>query len=544
MQGILNRFGNLGAAIDACEYWYGPYAWGRVGYVLTTAGALEIPTNVAYPAFMTNTSNLANQNLYTHELGHQWWGVMVSPRTHNDMWLKEGPAEYSTHLIREWLDGQTGLANAVKENQYDVLRNAHINDDGFQALSPMPDPHIYGTHTYYKGAAVMHNLRAYMGDSLFRQAMHTIQEEQAYHHLDAASFREALESISGLDLGPYFDAHILSPGFAAFLVHSMEAVQEDGQWNVDLVIRQGLRGTTGYHQQVPLTLTLIGADRQSTDHDIMASGEFTTVTIQADFQPAIAVMDRHTRLNMGRIDYENTVPPGGTVPLVLPYVDFRVYGATFTDTTLLRVEHVWAAPDQDEVGWGLDQISGTHYWIVDGIWPEGTAMDGRIFYQGAQETSLDHDLYAATEENAILAFRPTPQDPWEVYPDFTVMAGNLFDGNGHIRIHNLQRGQYAFANGNFVASVADVPTAEAGLLLHPVPTSDLLHVQLPQVQANGIIMEVYSAEGRLAIRSFTRAQEGPVRTLDVANLAPGAYLLRALHPGGEPLGNARFVVAR
>ena len=41
---MVNKFADLGYAIDACEYWYGPYAWERVGYVLTTDGALEIPT--------------------------------------------------------------------------------------------------------------------------------------------------------------------------------------------------------------------------------------------------------------------------------------------------------------------------------------------------------------------------------------------------------------------------------------------------------------------------------------------------------------------
>ena len=37
---MANKFQDLGFAIDALEYWWGPYAWERVGYVLTTDGAL------------------------------------------------------------------------------------------------------------------------------------------------------------------------------------------------------------------------------------------------------------------------------------------------------------------------------------------------------------------------------------------------------------------------------------------------------------------------------------------------------------------------
>ena len=45
---MVNKFTDIGYAIDALEYWWGPYAWERVGYVLTTEGALEIPTAIKF----------------------------------------------------------------------------------------------------------------------------------------------------------------------------------------------------------------------------------------------------------------------------------------------------------------------------------------------------------------------------------------------------------------------------------------------------------------------------------------------------------------
>ena len=71
--------------------------------------------------------------------------------THNEMWLKEGPAEYSGHLAEEWLYGRDAFVDVVKDNHPDILRTAHIVDDGFQVLSPIPDEHCYGTHTYCQG---------------------------------------------------------------------------------------------------------------------------------------------------------------------------------------------------------------------------------------------------------------------------------------------------------------------------------------------------------------------------------------------------------
>ncbi|MFT3885797.1 MAG: M1 family aminopeptidase [Flavobacteriales bacterium] len=196
------RFADVGSAINACEHWYGPYGWGRVGYVLTTDGALEIPTNVAYPEFMVSQTLAVNRALLTHELGHHWWGDMVTPYTHHDMWLKEGVAEYSAHLVEEWIGGEAAFVKAVKNNQLHVLEQAHVKDGGFQPLSPMPDPYIYGIHTYNKGAAVVHNLRGYLGDELFRTAMQGVQQHHAYGTLTSEQFKDALEAETGVDLDP------------------------------------------------------------------------------------------------------------------------------------------------------------------------------------------------------------------------------------------------------------------------------------------------------------------------------------------------------
>ena len=68
-------------AIDALEYRWGPYAWERVGYVLTD-GAPKF-RNIAYPRFMMEQSNFANGDLFAHELGHHWWGDLVAPTIHN-----------------------------------------------------------------------------------------------------------------------------------------------------------------------------------------------------------------------------------------------------------------------------------------------------------------------------------------------------------------------------------------------------------------------------------------------------------------------------
>lgn len=542
LSAMIAKMVDVGAAIDAGEFWYGPYIWGRVGYVLTTDGALEIPTNIAYPQFMTGQTIQNNRGLLAHELGHHWWGDAVTPFVHNDMWLKEGPAEYTDHLVEEWIGGRPALVKAVKDNQLYVLRQAHVQDGGFQPLSPMPDPYIYGLHTYYKGASVMHNMRGYLGDSLFRVAMSGIQADLVNSTITPEQFRDAIEAQTGVDMDPFFNAWVFEPGFAAFEVYDMNSQPVGGQWNVDLDIRQKLRGTSVYHEQVPVDLTLIGADRQRAEYTITASGEFTTLAVQAPFQPVMAVLNGHTRLNQNRLDHEFMIAPGTGFSSVLPWVDFRLYPVTITDSTLFRVDHIWSGPDTDQVGWGIDQISSVHYWNVDGIWPAGTVLKGRVYYSAVAPSDLDHDLFDLTEQDATLVYRERPTDPWTIAPDITVTTGPLTNGSGYIDIDVLRKGQYAFAKGTGIVSVAE-HSGMGDLQVFPIPAAQAVTVRGTAV-AGQLFLRVVASDGRTIHREAFAAGGAWERVVDVSAWAPGLYVLQVHNADGLPIGQRRVEVVR
>ncbi len=538
------KFADIDAAIDACEYWYGPYAWGRVGYVLTTDGALEIPTNIAYPDFMTSQPVFDNRGLFTHELGHHWWGDMVTPRTQQDMWLKEGPAEYSAHLVEEWLGGQPAFEDVVKRNMLHVLDDAHVQDGGFQALSPMPDPYVYGLTTYYKGAAVFHNLRGYLGDTLFRQGMHAVQVDHAYSTLDAAGFRDALDATTGYDLHPFFTDQVFGPGFSVFVVQALSAQPNGTQWDVNLSVQQKLRGTTVFFQSVPMDITLIGADGQRQEYTRSVGGEFTDVPLTCAFQPVMVVLNGHNRLNQARMDLERKLIPGQSFSAFLPYVDFQLYNVQLPDTALIRIEHVWAAPDAGPLGPGIDQISSSHYWRVDGLWPSGTVLRGKVAYSGLAATALDNDLFGITEQGTRVVYRPDPSSTWQVYPDQTLHANILTNGVGSIDINVLLKGEYAFAKGPGTIGVAELPAQAGGLKAWPVPATDKLTINgIPQA-VKQVTIEVFRTDGGTALSSPVAISRGGQWVVDISALAPGAYLLQATSVARDWSARTGFVVAR
>ena len=534
---------NVGAAIDALQYWYGPYIWERVGYVLTTDGALEIPTNIAYPQFMVGESVISNNNLLSHELGHLWWGDVVTPHIHNDMWLKEGPAEYSSHLLTEWLYGEEDFVDQVKTNQLDVLRNAHIDDEGFHPLSPMPDPVIYGTHTYYKGASVMHNLRGYLGDELFRVAMTEVQADHVFQDVTPEQFRDYLEDASDVELDDFFADQVFQPGFSVFVVDSFSSQPEGNHFLVNIHVQQKLRECPQFYQHVPLDLAFISADNQREEIQIDANGQFTDIQLPCNFDPAMVVLNGHNRLNQARMDHEFMVYSDESLYPVLPYVDFRFSKENVVDSSLVRIEHIWASPDQNAIGNGIFELSNTHYYLVDGLWDDGDFYSGRVNYNGSQETDLDYALYSSGEQQAVLVYRENSSQPWEVYSDFTLGTGSLTNGDGNFVIDTLRRGQYAFANGDITAGLQLQPESSISTLnCFPNPAITELQVS-GNFEGNEVaLFDVYAANGRFVQRSSARINGAFTKRIDTSSLGSGTYFLQVSLADGRVLGVERVIV--
>lgn len=541
-----NKFADLGYAIDALEYWWGPYAWERVGYVLTTDGALEIPTNIAYPRFMMEQSNFANGDLFAHELGHHWWGDLVAPTIHNHMWLKEGPAEYSSHLFVEWKDGHEAFVDLVKDNQQFVLEECHVQDEGFHPLSPMPDEHIYGRHTYYKGASIMHNLRAYLGDDVFRQAGQDVIAARFDSHMDVADFEMLLEEATGEDLTPFFEAQALQPGFSTWVVDSMSTGPENGCFATTLHLHQKLRACTGFHENEPLDVTLWNAQWDTTLVHARVGGEFDQITFQHEEPFILLGLNADGKLNQGRLDHTFAVTePTGLSNL--PWVDMRVGCDEIPeeDSILVRVEHHWAAPDQGPSAQYVESLSDTHFWVVDGTWEEGSdsspLLDARLNYIGNDDTDLDAGLYGDTEEGAFLAWRPRAGAPWIQYPDYDWQAGSLANGSGVFKISKLRKGQYTFAKGDVSVALQEVSKASTPeLTLMPNPANESLRWRLRgHPLSETLVVNVFNAAGQL-VHSALRT-EGQV---DVSTWPRGTYEVTFGTEGGSILAAGTFVVAR
>ena len=373
--------------------------------------------------------------------------------------------------------------------------------------------------------------------------MSGVQQNHPYETITPDQFREYLTQESGFPLEDFFNDQVYKPGFSVFVVDSFQTQQSGNNFNVDVFMQQKLRKCPSFYGDVPLDLTLIGANRQRADFRVTANGQYSQAQVTANFQPVMVILNGYSKLNQARTDFESTYGSGQTILNgILPYSDFRLYLDSIPDSTFIRVEHIWAAPDSTFRNEGIYQFSESHYWHVDGVFAEGAKMRAQVNYIGNTVESLDYVLYHGDENNAVLIYRESAKFPWRLYSDYTLIPGSLTNGLGYFKIDKLIKGDYAFAKGDPSASLTQLNSEEKKISIFPNPTNDLLNVYLPQMEKEFVQISIYSEMGQLVQVHKVKQNENGILTIDVKTLSKGNYIITINSPQNKVVDSVKFQV--
>jgi aminopeptidase N len=158
--------------------------------------------------------------LMSHELGHQWFGDLLTTRRWDDIWLNEGFATFMEQIHRENSLG-------ADEGAYDRLsgRDEVVNADrgGRRPLvygrwERNPFELFFSGHIYPKGAAVLQMLRHQLGDDLFWRSMKRYTLDHAYGTVVSDDLQKAFEQTTGKTFKTFFDQWVYGAGMPVFQV--------------------------------------------------------------------------------------------------------------------------------------------------------------------------------------------------------------------------------------------------------------------------------------------------------------------------------------
>ncbi|MEU4563740.1 aminopeptidase N [Actinoplanes sp. NPDC023936] len=179
-------------------------------------GAMEYPGLVVFRdemiprSVVTESEREHRANVIAHEMAHQWFGDLVTMAWWDDLWLNESFAEYlgtrvaseATRYAGTWTTfamhrkawglraDQRPSTHPVAPNEVTDTDAALLNFDGI---------------SYAKGAAVLKQLVAWLGDEAFLAGLNAHFAAHAYGNATLADLLGSLSKASGRDLSGWAD---------------------------------------------------------------------------------------------------------------------------------------------------------------------------------------------------------------------------------------------------------------------------------------------------------------------------------------------------
>ncbi len=164
----------------------------------------------------------SSQWLIAHELGHQWWGDLVTCASFHHIWLNEGFARFSEAIWEEAYNGIQAYKDYWQSHEYYGPGTIFVEN-------PNSVGNIFdGNLSYNKAGWIVHMLRGVMGDSLFFESLqsYVYNDSLAYDAVTTEDFQTVCENVSGLDLGDFFQQWIYGEYYPQYAV-SWEMLDTD-----------------------------------------------------------------------------------------------------------------------------------------------------------------------------------------------------------------------------------------------------------------------------------------------------------------------------
>jgi aminopeptidase N len=183
---------------------------------MENAGAVTFAESYVFRSAVPEATVERRAVTILHELAHMWFGDLVTMRWWDDLWLNESFAEYMSTLAAQRATRWTGAWAtfscreklwAYRQDQLPTthpivadmrdLEDVEVNFDGI---------------TYAKGASVLRQLVAWVGEDAFIAGVRAYFDAHAWGNTELSDLFDELEASSGRDLSAWSTSWLLRAG--------------------------------------------------------------------------------------------------------------------------------------------------------------------------------------------------------------------------------------------------------------------------------------------------------------------------------------------
>jgi aminopeptidase N len=328
---------------------YAQFITSRVGGGMENTSATGLGESVIHDR--RAEQDFSWERIIAHEIAHQWWGNLITLRTWSETWMNESFGTYSDYLYTRFDKGEDeGAVDLLnKKNQY--LREAntrYIRPIVFTRYDRPQDN--FDSHTYPKGAAVLHMMRFVLGDTPFFKTLSHFLHKHEFQAVDTHDFLVTVKEKTGQNMDWFFDQFIYKPGHPVF---DVSYIWEKNSRTISLKIVQAQETAKGIPiYTIPVVIGIV-TPQQKTSEKIWITKREEVFEFSASEKPLLVRFDEGNFL-LKEWSFKKDVEE-----LLYQLEQDDVIGRMWAASELL--EH----RDNPLVSWGLtDRAHNDSFWAV------------------------------------------------------------------------------------------------------------------------------------------------------------------------------------
>ena len=177
--------------------------------------------------------------LHHHELGHEWWGNLVTANDWRHFWLHEGLCTYMQILYAEERQGMMAYHHAMYVDRKRI-KSEHTLVPAEPASIDLMDDQV-GEDVYFKGSWILHTLRYLIGKKDTEKVLHRFAypdpdlestlEGQAIRFAGTQDFIDTVHQVTGRNLDWFFDVYLYNAPLPR-LIERLQGAQWILEWEV------------------------------------------------------------------------------------------------------------------------------------------------------------------------------------------------------------------------------------------------------------------------------------------------------------------------
>ena len=178
----------------------------NMGGAMENWGSVTWTDSVLYRSTPTYGQRAVRAQILLHEMAHMWFGDLVTMKWWDDLWLNEAFASWAsnwagvncTEFTDEWATFLAGAGGKMGGYRQDMSPATHpIRGDVPNVAQAMAN---FDAITYAKGASVLKQLMAFVGEERFVEGLRAYFREHAWGNTALADLMSAIGGAAGRDL--------------------------------------------------------------------------------------------------------------------------------------------------------------------------------------------------------------------------------------------------------------------------------------------------------------------------------------------------------